>query len=124
MKNWAGKLLLSCLMCAIGIAAVLTGIVYFNYMSEQINQDSTVHLEEIYGQVNRSFGAFVEENWGLLDSWGENISMMQKDDSVPAYISEKKETWGFSDFYFLSSEKGCHGLCRPCGAPGISGLWL
>ena len=107
MKNWAGKLLLSCLMCAIGITAVLTGIVYFNYMSEQINQDSTVHLEEIYGQVNRSFGAFVEENWGLLDSWGENISMMQEDDSVPAYISEKKEAWGFSDFYFLSSEMDC-----------------
>ncbi len=111
MKKWFGKLLMSFFICVICIAAILIGMFYFRFISGRIDEDSTVHLKEIYGQVNRSFGAFVERNWGLLDGWSRYISATDyKDDSdseISGFIAEEQKYWGFSDFYFLSSEKKC-----------------
>ncbi len=107
MKKWLGKLVLSILMCIIGVAAILIGIFYFDFISQSIYEDSTDHLEEIYGQVNRSFGAFVERNWGLLDSWGNYLTVTKniKSSEVSEYIAKEQEYWGFSEFYFLSDDK-------------------
>ena len=73
MKKWIRRLLPSFLICIAGIAAVLIGVIYFDFISQRIYEDSTDHLSEIYGQVNRAFGAFVEKNWGLLDSWSDYL---------------------------------------------------
>ncbi len=80
MKKF-GKLLPLFLMCIVGIAAVLIGITYFNFISQRIYDDSTSHLEEIYDQVNRSFGSFVERNWGLLKSWGDYFALADAPES-------------------------------------------
>ena len=48
------------LMCAVCAAVAVIGGVYFRFISRSIREDSTLHLREIYGQVNRAFGAFVE----------------------------------------------------------------
>ena len=109
MKNWVIKLLLSSSMCVVGVAAVLIGIFYFKFISERIYEDSTLHLKEIYSQVNHSFGAFVERNWGLLDSWGDHLSLADNNENKEIYdfIEKEQEYWGFSEFYFLSSNKTC-----------------
>lgn len=107
-KKWLRKLFLPVLMCIIGIAAIIIGIIYFNFISQQIYKDSTDHLGEIYGQVNRSFGAFIERNWGLLKGWGDYLSTSEEvKNSVPEFISKEQENWGFSDFYFISEDETC-----------------
>ena len=89
------------------VAAVLVGVFYFRYISDRIYEDSTGHLQEIYGQVNRSFGAFVERNWELLRSWGEAVALSGDSDrgDVEAFIGRERERWGFSRFYFLSPDQ-------------------
>ena len=97
------------IMCIVSITAIIIGLVYFNFISQQIYKDSTNHLGEIYGQVNRSFGAFVERNWGLLDSWSNYLTISEDADKnpIPDFISEEQEYWGFSEFYFISKDGTC-----------------
>ena len=109
MKKWFGRLLLSILMCIAGVATVLIAVFYFNFISQRIYDDSTDHLEEIYGQVNRSFGAFIEKNWGLLDSWGNYFTQAKDtdDNQISDFLEQEQKYWGFSEFYFLSENKDC-----------------
>ena len=90
------------------LVAAVIGIAYFRVISRSIYEDSTGHLDEIYSQVNRSFSAFVERNWGLLDGWNGYFSATgDGDDKKSEYILGEKNYWGFSEFYFLSSDGGC-----------------
>ena len=91
------------LMGIVGVAVIIIGIVYFDFISQRIYEDSTGHLEEIYGQVNRSFGIFVERNWGLLDSCDDYFALAEETDgaAIGDFIADKKDYWGFSEFYFL-----------------------
>ena len=106
IKKWFGKLLPLFTICIVGVVAIIIGIFYFNFISEKIYKDSTDHLGEIYGQVNRSFGAFVERNWGLLKSWDNNLKSSNKDE-VSDFIAKEQVNWGFSDFYYISNNKTC-----------------
>ena len=90
-------------VCAVIIAVILISLVYFQYISRRIFEDSTRSLDEIYSQVNRSFGAFVERNWGLLESWDDaHIFSEAMEGEAPAFVAREQAHWGFSDFYFLS----------------------
>ncbi len=124
-KKWLRKLLPPFLMCIVGIAAILIGIVYFTFISQRIYDDSTDHLTEIYGQVNRSFGAFVERNWGLLEGWEDYIAMSEdtKDRTVSDFISKEQDYWGFSEFYFLSDDKTCMTLDGKEYNMSLEGEW-
>ena len=104
-----GRILPSIFICAVGAAAVLIGATYFNFISKRIYEDSTEHLEEIYGQVNRSFESFVERNWGLLNGWSDALALAEGtvDEKIPGYIAQRREYWGFSEFYFLSEDGMC-----------------
>ncbi len=108
MKKWVGKILLSLLICVICAVTVVIVMLYFNFISSKIYEDSTGHLKEIYAQVNRSFGAFVERNWGLIDGWSRYVAVIDSKDTsdteIADFIKEEKKYWGFSDFYFLSSD--------------------
>ena len=107
MKKWLGRILPGFLTCLIGIVALMIGIFYFSFISRRIYEDSTDHLEEIYSQVNRSFGAFVDRNWGLLESWGDSFVLNDeaRDGGFGEFIENQRQYWGFSDFYFLSGDK-------------------
>ncbi len=107
MKKRLGKFLLPVLIFVIVIAVIIIGIIYFNFISKKIYEDSTGHLNEIYSQVNNSFGAFAERNWGLLNSWGEYFAKAGNEDSgdIRDFIAKQKDTWGFSEFYFFSENK-------------------
>lgn len=104
MRKWFGKLLFIIVMCAVAASVVLIGVVYFDFISNRIYEDSADHLEEIYGQVNRSFGAFFERNLGLLNDWGEYFYLVGDSGSeeISKFIADEREYWGFSEFYFLS----------------------
>lgn len=96
-------------ICIAAVAIVLLGIFYFRYISQRIYEDSTSHLVEIYSQVNHSFGAFVEKNWGILDSLRDYIHMTDDMDSneVSDFVDKQQEYWEFSEFYFISEDGSC-----------------
>ncbi len=106
MKKQFKKIGFCLFVCAVIIAVILISLVYVQYISRRIFEDSTRSLDEIYSQVNRSFGAFVERNWGLLESWDDaQVFSEAMDGEASAFVAEEQARWGFSDFYFLS-EKG------------------
>ena len=109
MKRISGKIILTFLICIVGISAVSIGMFYFDYISQRIYEDSTVHLKEIYSQVNNSFGAFLERNWGVLDSWGDYFAVTEdnENDEVSAFIAKEQKSWGFSDFFFIAADGRC-----------------
>ncbi len=108
MKKRLIKLLPAVMVFIIAAAVAVIGIIYYNFISLRIYEDSTDHLQEIYGQVNRSFGAFVERNWGLLGEWGDFFAAQNdpstRDAEISSYIAEKRDYWGFSEFCFLSED--------------------
>lgn len=108
MKKWLGKIIMPMMILLVGTAAVLIGVFYFRFISEHINEDSAVHLREIYGQVDRSFVSYIEKNWGVLEGWKYYISLAGEDNqSIKDFIDERQKYWGFSDFYFLSEDNEC-----------------
>ncbi len=106
MKKYFVKILPIFLLCALFVAAFVIGIFYYNFISQRIYEDSTNHLREIYGQVNRSFANYIERNWNILDDWSDFLSLEgDNEDTVNSFVAEKKQDWGFSEFYFLSKDK-------------------
>lgn len=93
MRKWFGKLLFIIVMCAVAASVVLIGVVYFDFISNRIYEDSADHLEEIYGQVNRSFGAFFERNPGLLNDRGEYFYLVGDSGSeeISEFIADERE---------------------------------
>ena len=125
MKKWLRKIFPVISICLIGIAAVMIGTVYFHFTSQKINADSTKHLMEIYGQVNHSFGAFVERNWGLLQNWGDYFALPEEsvEESVSDLIEKEKDYWGFTEFYFLSAGKTYRSLNGKEGPFDVGNYW-
>ncbi len=112
MKKRSGKLLPLISICAVLIAAAVIGVIYYRFISRRIYEDSTGHLEEIYGQVDRSFSAFVERNWGLLNSFDAYFALAEEtgdadDRAIADFIREKEGYWGLSGFYFLGEDGAC-----------------
>ncbi len=109
MKKKISKFASVILIGVVVVAIVWIGIVYFQFISQRIYEDSTSNLREICSQVNRSFSAFVERNWGLLDGWGDYIALVSDvdDNEIADFVDEERGYWGFSDFYFLSSDGNC-----------------
>ncbi len=119
--------LLPIAVCIVTLAAVAIGLVYFGFISQRIYEDSALHLEELYSQVNRAFGSFVNTNWGLLRGWGDVLAQgAQTEDAqdfFEGFIEEQRAYWGFSEFYFLSSQhtgRTLSGAERPLE---LEGMW-
>lgn len=109
MKKSLKKIMPVCLMCIACLIAIVIGVFYFGYISRQINEDSAVHLKEIYSQVNRSFRTFAERNWGLLESW-RDVLEGKTDEEQLRFIRGEKERWEINQFYFLSAHQTCKTL--------------
>ncbi len=107
MKKWLDKLLLIVVTLAVAAVTVCIGVFYFDFISERIYRDSTNHLREIYGQVNHTFGGFVERNRRLLKSCSDYLDTSGKDALSPEIVKKLKESWGFSEFYFISADRKC-----------------
>lgn len=109
MTKWMKRLLPLLTVCLVIAAVVVIGLGYFDFISQRIYEDSAHHLEEIYGQVNRSFGAFVVRNWGIVRSWADRLSSSDAPDGeeLKELIGNEQKYWGFSDFFFLNTEGEC-----------------
>ncbi|MCI8505071.1 MAG: response regulator [Lachnospiraceae bacterium] len=103
MKTWHRRFLAALCLCIAGSAAALMGYFYFRYVSRQVYEESAGHLTEIYGQVNHTFACFVEKNWGNLKDWVHHLET-EDDAGVVAFIEERRKSWKFSEFYFLSKD--------------------
>ncbi len=104
------------------VAAILAG--YFNFISAQMRVDSQRHLQEVYGQVTRSFDAFINDNWGLLDGCAVYYAADGGTDGgggFAGFVETQKQNRGFSEFYFLDTDKnyrtlgGAAGSLKPDG---------
>ncbi len=105
MKKWLQKYWTVLSVGIVAAAVVLIAFVYFHFISQRIYDDSAVHLKEIYSQVSRSFAAFMERNWGFLDSCDEYLIQAEGDrEAVRGFLSREQDYWRFTEFYFLSSE--------------------
>ncbi len=126
MKAWVKNTILAVLL-AVSLAAVIAiGVGYFNFISQRIFDDSTVHLREIYDQVNRSFGAYIEKNWSLLRSWGNYFTLADEtvsDEVIAEFIDDEKENWGFTEFYFIDGEKNYHTPRGETGTVELTDAW-
>ena len=89
---------------------VVIGAGYFGFIEQQSSHDAERHLKEVYLQVNRSFRSFLDRNWGLLESCDDYFTLAggeteSKETLEKQFIEDKKEYWGFTDFYFLKPDK-------------------
>ncbi len=121
MKKRLAKWSPAILLCVVAAAAVGIGTFYFTFISRRIYEDSTSHLEEIYGQVNRSLGNFIVRNWGLLQSWSAHPALTgagpaadgetpHAPDTFADFIGDEQAYWGFSGFYLLGEDGACETL--------------
>ncbi len=97
------RLLVAFSLCIVGGMAALMGYFYFQYVSRQVYEESSSHLTEIYGQVNRTFAGFLEKNWGNLNDWVHHLQI-EDEAGVVRFIEGRRESWNFSEFYFLSED--------------------
>lgn len=102
MKIWQRLAVIMFALTISGIA-VSIGYAYFRYISQQVYEDSTGHLTEVYNQVNKNFSSFIENNWGKLDDWNHHLHI-ESEQGVKTYIDGRKDYWNFSDFFFLSED--------------------
>ena len=125
MKKWIERLLVIVLVCAVAAAAAVIGVSYYDFISQRIYDDSSAHLYEIYYQVNRSFGSFVERNWGLLEGWSDRFTDPDEADweDIGEFISDEQEYWGFSSFYLVSADGSCMTLGGSSRKMALNDSW-
>ena len=96
---------------AVCIALILSAcMIYVHLVQRSIYKESSVHLQELYGQVNETFTTLVSRNWNLLSDWDPYIREQLdggNEDNVAGYIDRGKDKWGFTEFYFIDSDGGC-----------------
>lgn len=107
MKKWIGKAIMPIVSVAAAIGIAFIGIKYYKYTSNSIYDDTASHLNEIYSQVNRSFGSFAERNRAILYGWEKTLVFSDDEEkiNIANFIAEEQENWNFSDFYFISENK-------------------
>lgn len=90
-------------ICA--LIAVLSGISYANFISDKIYEESTLHLQETYAEVNKAFSALADKNWNMLMDWNEYLIYGLDDletDRLDEYFQSDKTRWGYTEVYFLN----------------------
>lgn len=86
------------------ISIAIISIIYIRFVSNTMYKESSIHLRELYTQINNDIQTLAENNWKLLKDWGVYIDQFidnNEKDKVIDYIKNKQEEWDFTDFYFL-----------------------
>lgn len=82
-------------------------MIYVNLVQKSIYKESSVHLQELYGQVNETFTSLVSRNWNMLKDWEPYIQEqleLGNEENVKEYIRTARENWQFSEFYFIDAD--------------------
>ncbi|MGN0703407.1 MAG: ATP-binding protein [Lentihominibacter sp.] len=99
------------IVAAVCIVLILSACMFYvQLVQRSIYKESSVHLQELYGQVNETFTSLVERNWNLLRDWEPYIRdqiARGNDKNVENYIDNGRNSWGFTEFYFINSDGSC-----------------
>ena len=99
------KQLLRLLAVTALLAALCAAVfAYYQFISDRMFMESSVHLAEIYHQVNQTLQGLVSRSWSTMHMWTPYLKDAPSDDAVDAYISAAQKENGFTDFYFISHE--------------------
>ena len=92
-------------VCA--LIAILSGLCYANFISDKLYEESTLHLQETYAEVNKAFSALADKNWNMLMDWNEYLVYGLDDletDRLDEYFQSDKTRWGYTEVYFLNEQ--------------------
>ena len=100
------------------LIALISGIGYASFISNKIYEDSSTHLREIYGEVQKEFASLTNTNWNMLMDWNEYLSYGLDDldeNDLNKYFQSDKDRWGYSEVYFLNEQSDYVTLDRKYG---------
>lgn len=85
-------------MLLLGVSILTSYVVFTDFMSHTIYEESTAHLTEIYHQANQTLYNKVSFNWGVMRMWTPYLERSQSDADVCAFLAQAKEEYQFTDF--------------------------
>ena len=88
----------------LGVSILTSYVVFTDFMSHTIYEESTAHLTEIYHQANQTLYNKVSLNWGVMRMWTPYLESAQSDADVCAFLAQAKEEYHFTDFFFVSRD--------------------
>ena len=88
----------------LGIGILTSFVVFTDFMSHIIYEESTAHLTEIYHQANQTLYNRVSLNWGVMRMWTPYLECAQSDADVCSFLAQAKEEYQFTDFFFVSRD--------------------
>ena len=86
------------------IGIVISGIRYYDFVSNMIYEESVSHLTEIFHQANHSLYNLVGRNWTNMHMWADYLRDVSDEEQIDAFVAHIKEETGFTDFYFICRE--------------------
>ena len=88
----------------LGVGILTSCVVFTDFMSHIIYEESTAHLTEIYHQANQTLYNKVSLNWGVMRMWTPYLECAQSDADVRSFLAQAKEEYQFIDFFFVSRD--------------------
>ena len=88
----------------LGVGILTSCVVFTDFMSHIIYEESTAHLTEIYHQANQTLYNKVSLNWGVMQMWTPYLECAQSDADVRSFLAQAKEEYQFTDFFFVSRD--------------------
>ena len=99
MKKRMIAWLLTVVLAAMMIGA---GVIYFEFVSQTIYEESIAHLTEIFHQANQTLYNLVSVNWSRMRMWTPYLETAKSEADIVAYVNQAREESHFTDFYFIS----------------------
>ena len=88
----------------LGVGILTSCVVFTDFMSHIIYEESTAHLTEIYHQANQTLYNKVSLNWGVMRMRTPYLECAQSDADVRSFLAQAKEEYQFTDFFFVSRD--------------------
>ena len=88
----------------LGVGILTSYVVFTDFMSHTIYEESTAHLTEIYHQANQTLYNKVSLNWGVMRMWTPYLESAQSDADVCSFLAQAKGEYHFTDFFFVSRD--------------------
>ena len=88
----------------LGVGILTSCVVFTDFMSHIIYEESTAHLTEIYHQANQTLYNKVSLNWGVMRMWAPYLESAQSDADVCSFLAQAKGEYHFTDFFFVSRD--------------------
>ena len=99
MKKRMIAWLLTVVLAAMMIGA---GVIYFEFVSQTIYEESIAHLTEIFHQANQTLYNLVSVNWSRMRMWEPYLAAATNEGDIKSYVEQARVESHFTDFFFIS----------------------